>query len=291
MSEIVEWIDADGVSLVLNSPAVTLYQVDWEVTGRFMPRIETRVDEIPGQPGGLLREARHGVHEFILPLSIAASSESNLRTVLRGLVDRMDPTRGTGKIRVTSPVGDQREIHCVYAAGLEMAERSGSSGPEYQECPIAFTAYDPYWYDVSPTSETFTITSVATFFPIFPLRLTASQLVVDDAVTNSGSVDAWPVWTVTGPGSDITLRNLTTGEFISFPGRSITTGEILTIDTRPGVKSVTLGDGTSVYSWLDYSSTLWALRRGTNSIRLEMSGADFDVSALSISYYQRYLSP
>ncbi len=291
MSETFQWIDADGGILTIGGPGVSTYQVDWEASGRFMPRIETRVDQVPGQPGGLLREARHGIHEFILPLSIATNTESSLRTLLRDLVDRMDPVRGEGKLRVTSPVGDQREITCVYAAGLEMAEKTDVSGPTYQACPVAFTAHDPYWYDVSPTSKTFTITAVATFFPIFPLRLTASQLVVDDAVVNSGSVEAWPVWTITGPGADIKLTNLTTGEFISFPGQSITNDEILTIDTRPGAKSVTLGDGTNAYPWLDYSSTLWSLRRGNNSVRLEMGGADFDMSALSISYYQRYLSP
>lgn len=291
MSETIEWIDADGASLTINGPGVTTYQVDWEVSGRFMPRIEVQVDEIPGRAGALLRDTRHGIHEFILPLSIAASSESDLRTLLRDLVDRMDPTRGMGKIRVTSPVGDQREINCVYAAGLEMAEKEGSSGPEYQECPVAFTAYDPYWYDPSPTALTFSVTSVAAFFPIFPLRLTASQLVVDDTVVNSGSVDAWPVWTITGPGSGITLRNLTTGKFLTLDSVTLGVGESVSVDTRPGYRTVTRNDGTNLYPNMTLLSSLWPLARGANAVRLEMSGADFAVSEMSVSYYQRYLSP
>lgn len=291
MSEIVEWIDADGVSLTLNSPSVTLYQVDWDVTGRFMPRIETQVDEIPGRAGALLRDTRHGIHEFVLPLSIAASSEANLRSVLRDLVDRMDPTRGVGKIRVTSPIGDQREINCVYAAGLEMAEREGVSGPEYQECPLAFTAHDPYWYDPSPAEQSFSVTDTPDFFPILPVRLTSSELVADGVATNSGSVDAWPVWTITGPGSSITLRNLTTSKFLTLDGVTLQAGESAVIDTRPGYRTVTQNDGTNLYPYLTLFSTLWPLARGANSVRLEMTGVDAAVSELTLSYYQRYLSP
>lgn len=291
MSETFEWLDPDGVSLTIGGPSTTTYQVDWDAGGRFMPKIEAQVDQVPDQPGGLLRSTRHGVHEFVLPLSIAASTEADLRSILRSLVDRMDPTRGVGRIRVTSPVGDQREINCVYAAGLEVEEKTDVSGPLLQKVPVAFAAYDPYWYDVSPISKVFTLTSVPNFFPIFPIRLTASQLVVDDTVLNGGSVETWPVWTVTGPGGQVKLTNTTTNQTLSLPNINLTAGQVLTIDTRPGVKTVTLNDGTNMFGSIDHAvSSLWSLRRGANAIRLEMASINV-ASSLSVSYYQRYLSP
>lgn len=291
MSETFSWIDADGGSLTIGGPGVNTYQVDWKASGRFMPKIATEVDQVPGQPGGILRSARHDIHDFVLPLSIATTTESSLRTLLRDLMYRMDPTRGPGKIRVVSPVGDQREINCVYTAGLEVEEQEGPSGPTYQACPVAFTAHDPYWYDVSPTSKTFVLTSLPSFFPIFPIQLTASQLVVDDTILNDGDVETWPVWTITGPGASITLRNSTTGKLLSIPSITLTAGQVLTIDTRPGAKSVLLDDGTSQFSSVDWTvSTLWQLLKGTTVIRLEMTGITA-ASALSVSYYQRYLSP
>lgn len=291
MSETFEWIDADGASLTISGPTVTTYQVDMPASGRYMPKIRVQADGVPGQPGGRLRRADHDVRDFVLPLSVAAVSESNLRTLLRDLMYRMDPTRGQGKIRVTSPVGDQREITCLYAAGLEGDEKEDVTGPQFQAFPLAFTAYDPYWYDVSAISETFTTSAVAVFFPIFPLRLTASQLVVDDSVTNNGDVDAWPVWTITGPGSSIKLVNLTTGQYIYFPDVALGNDETIVIDTRPNIKSVLLGDGTNMYPELDPASFLWSLRKGANAIRLEMTGANYATSSLTISFYQRYLSP
>jgi phage-related protein len=293
MSETVEWIDADGVTLTLSGPGVTTYQVDWGVSGRYMPKIEVQVDSIPGRAGGVLRGARHGVHEFVLPLSLAASTESSLRTLLRSLVDCMDPTRGQGRIRVTSPLGDQREITCAYAAGLEMEEKLGdSSGPGFQACPLAMVAYDPYWYDVSPVSSpVWTVTDAPTFFPILPIRLTASELVVDEVISNSGSVEAWPVWTIRGPGADILLTNQTTGQYLQFKSSfSLGDGQFVTIDTRPGVKAVTLDDGTNLYDQLEAASSLWPLRRGDNAVRLEMSAVTA-VSSLQVSYWRRYLAP
>jgi hypothetical protein len=284
VTEVLQWIDPLGVATTLD--------VEWEVSGRFMPKIETQVDGVPGQPGGLLREARHGMREFLVTVWQSAGSDTALRTALRAFVKAMDPVRGNGKIRVTSPLGDQREITCRYATGLGMDEKLGdASGPDYQKIPVGFVAYDPYWYDVSPTSKTFALTSLPSFFPFFPFHLTASQLVVDDTVNNGGDVGTWPVWTITGPGSAVTLRNSTTGLLISIPSIALTAGQILTIDTRPGVKSVTLNDGTSLFSTIDHTvSQLWSLQDGVNAIRLEMTGITA-ASALSVSYYQRYLSP
>lgn len=291
MSETFEWIDADGTSLTISGPGVTTYQVDMPASGRYMPKIRVQADGVPGQPGGRLRRADHDVRDFVLPLSIAATSESNLRTLLRDLMHRMDPARGQGRIRVTSPVGDQREITCLYAAGLEGDEKEESTGPQFQAFPLAFTAYDPYWYATSFTSKSFSVTTVPNFFPLPPLHLTASELVVDDTVTNSGDVETWPVWTITGPGTDISLTNLTTSHTLSFT-TTLGAGEAITVDTSPGVKSVTLDDGTNVYQLVDWTvSSLWSLAQGMNAVRLDMSGITAGVSGLQVSYKQRYLSP
>lgn len=283
--EITQWIDADGASTTL--------EVEWDVSGRFMPRVEFEADGVPGQPGAYFRDVTHGIREFMLAIHIPGSNDIDLRAQMRNMVARMDPTRGAGKIRVTSPAGDQREIVCRYSGGLEMAEKLGeASGERWQRAVVSFLAHDPYWYDVSPTSQTFAVDPlVPSFFPIFPLKLTASELAVDAAVDNTGDVETWPVWTVTGPGSVIVLRNLTTSKTISFSTGALTASETLVIDTRPGYKTVKLGDGTNMYPALDTTSALWPLVRGTNTIRLEMSGVDNDVSSLNLSYWRRYLSP
>ena len=283
MSEVLQWIDPAG--------AATTLDAEWEVKGRFMPKIETQVDEVPGQPGGILRDARHGIREFLVVVWQSAASETALRTALRSFVRSMDPVRGQGKLRVTSPLGDQREITCQCITGLDLDEKLGeNSGPDYQKIPLGFVAYDPYWYVVSPVSQSFTMGTQPAFFPLFPLRLSSSQVAVEATLANDGDVETWPVWTLTGPGSQIRLVNLTTEQFIYLDTNTLGAGETLTIDTRPNKKTLTLQDGSNLFDWLSLDSTLWSLGTGTTLIHLEMSGAT-TASALSVSYHPRYLSP
>lgn len=282
MTELTQWIDPDG--------AIYTLDVDWSVAGRFMPTIVFESDTVPRQPGAVFRYANHGTREFLCPFDVTGVSEADLRTKVRQMIAAMDPTRGTGKIRVTSPVGDQREINCHVASGLDLQETLGDiSGPAWQRFPATFLAHDPYWYDTNATTQSFTTSTGALFFPIFPLKITASEIAVDATVDNTGDVDAWPIWTVTGPGSVIKLWNLTSSRYIYFPV-TLAAGSSITVDTRPGVKSATYDDGTNAYPDMNELSSLWPLQRGVNTIRLEMSGVTA-ASALTLVYARRYLSP
>lgn len=286
MSETVEWIDPDGNSTTLDT--------DGDVTDRFMPKIEFEEDGVPGQPGLRLRDTRHGVHEFGIPFWVGAASQIALRTALRAIVKAMDPTRGAGRIRVTAPGGDQREIWCRISGGLGLKEGSGSTGPTDQLVVGVFRAHDPYWYDVSATQTTFSITSVPSFFPwggTVLFRLTSSEIFADGTVDNLGDVDTWPVWTITGPGGVVTLTNLTTGETTAFTATTLGISETITIDTRPGVKTVTKGDGTNLFPDLSTLSSLWPLVPGANLIRIQMSGADAVTSSVTLSRTHRYVAP
>lgn len=280
-AEITQWIDPAG--------AVTLLDVDWDASGRFMPDIVHEEDGTPGRPGRRHRAARHDAHSFTLKLTVATADEASLRTAIRQLVHAMDPVRGEGTIRVTSPLADVREIACYYLSGLGLDEKPDNAGPTMQQANVAFRAYDPYYRDTAFTVQTFTIGAVPTFFPIFPIRLTSSQIAVDATVTNSGDVECWPVWTVTGPGSVIVLRNLTTGQSITFSTLALGAGESIVIDTDPG--TVTKQDGSNQFPDLTIGSDLWALQPGGNAVRLEMAGAVAGTSALQLNYRQRYLTP
>jgi hypothetical protein len=284
VTEVVQWIDPDGVATTLEH---------MEFTNRFMPPVKFDADGVPGQPGEVFREVEHGPREFGVVFDLVASGESNTRTAIRDMVKKLNPKRGPGTFRVTSPVGDQRQIVCRYAGGAGLVEKVGEhSGPDWQQFPVTFLAHDPYWYDVSPIEQTFTITAASpNFFPIPPIHLAASELAVDSSVDNTGDVTAWPVWTITGPGSGIKLTNQTTGRFTWFPSLVLAAGQTLVIDTRPGVKSTIVDGVTNVYSGLSVDSSLWSYVTGVNGIRLEMSGADNVLSGLEMRYYRRFLSP
>jgi hypothetical protein len=278
--DVTEWIDADG--------GTTTLDVEWNVQGRGMPPTAFEEDRVPERSGSRLRAARHGSRDMTFNVWITAATSAALRTLLRSLIPKFDPTRGDGRIRVTSELGDQREITCRYAGGLELAENLGStSALQLQRAPVAFRCFLPYWTDVSDTTVTYTTGVVSTFFPFFPLRLSSSEVFATGSVTNTGDVQTWPVWTITGPGSGIVLRNQTTGKLMSLT-LTLGSSETLVIDTREGTKTVTKGDGSNQFSALSATSSLWPLLRGVNAVQVEMSGATA-ASRVGLAYRPRYL--
>ncbi len=280
--ERVVWIEPDGSMSVLS--------VEWRASGRFAPAQEREEDTVPGEPGSRLRAVRHTAREFSLGLWITGTDETDLRTQMRDLVYRMDPVRGDGRIRVTAPGGDEREITCRTTGGLEMSEVLGdTSGPTVQRAAVLFRAADPYWSATADVVTTYTTSATPpSFFPFFPLRLASSEAFIDTTVTNSGDVATWPVWRVYGPGSALVLRNLSTGEVLQL-AVTLTAGEYVVIDTRPGQKTVTKNDGTNLFPSLTATSVLWALQRGPTLLRVEMTGTT-SASTVQLTYRPRYLS-
>src|SRR5918998_5905065 len=105
-----EWIDPDG--------ATTALWVEYDVKSIFAPPAVLTSEVVPGQPGQRLREVRHDAREFTLPLYLFNDDEdpSPLHQQIRDLVYAMDPVRGEGRLRVTTPLGDTREMGCRVVA-------------------------------------------------------------------------------------------------------------------------------------------------------------------------------
>lgn len=277
-----EWIDPDGTTWPLT--------VEYDTRGLFAPPARLQEDTVPGQPGLRLREVTHDAREVVLSLYWRNDDPAALHTTLRQITAAMDPARGVGKLRVTAPTADQRELNCVVTGGMDFSQTLGEQAtPTHQRAAVVFRAHDPYWHATSDTVTDYTLGSTATFFPILPIRLTDSATFADATITNTGDVDTWPVWQITGPASPtIGLRNLTTGKTATFGTTTLTAAETVTVDTRPGVKTITRQDGTNLFPALNGS--LWPLRRGSNAIRVEMAGTTA-ATKVRVSYRPRWLTP
>lgn len=283
MTEVVLWVAADGSETVLD--------VEWNVRGRFSPPAVFDAQGIPGEPGERVWDVRHGVMQFDLPFWVEADTESQLRAEMRATVARMDPRRGPGRLRVVAPAGDAREIYCHVAGGLGMDEVLGqSSGPQSQLVPAVIRAYDPYWWAVDDTVLDYPGGGVvATFFPFFAVRLSASEVFADTDVTNDGDVTTWPVWQLTGPFTDVTAENLTTAQQWALTAAA-TSLDTITVDTRVGAKTVVRSDGANLFGSLSAASQLWPFTPGLNHIRISMGGSTA-ASNVRLILRPRYLSP
>jgi hypothetical protein len=82
----------------------------------------------------------------------------------------------------------------------------------------------------------------------------------------------YPTWTVTGPGSQLTLTNSTTGQSLTL-NAAIGDGRTVTIDTRPGYQSVRRDDGTNLFGSLASDPALWPLLDAVNAVSATLTNA------------------
>ena len=107
------------------------------------------------------------------------------------------------------------------------------------------------------------------------------------SVQNNGDVETWPIWVFTGPGQNPTLTNQTTGEILHLI-LTLSAGQVLTIDTRPGIKTITREDGSNQYGNLDPTSILWSLRPSLTAITAAFTSTT-SASSVALRFKQRWL--
>lgn len=258
--------------------------------GLFMPPMDHETDDIPLSDGEYLRDAKVESNRIRLEIGIEGSSPADLRSKLNELTYSLLATRGDCKLKVVGPSSGEYYINCRYRDGLGLRLDQRNHGSNWHKADIDLEAYDPFWYG-SDITDQYTTGETAGWFPIFPLTLSASGIFADADINNIGRYKAFPRWAIMGPGTNPILRNTDTGEYISIT-YTLGEGESIAIDTRLGIKTILLNDGTNLRSggYVSRYSTLFPLAKGTNSIRLEMTGSN-DNSYLSCTYAPRYLGP
>lgn len=285
--ELMSWIDPDGVETMLNGEGHYLAMIGRQ--GAFAPPVALVTQDVPMQPGAREKYVQIGQNDLRVPVLVTATTESELAAARRALAAAMNPARGLGAIRNTAPDGSVRDLFCRLVDGLRGDESEASRGPGWLLAGLTFQAADPFWYDDQDTVQSFSAAAPLTFFaaPFLPLKLSSGLISTGFSVQNTGDVECWPIWTITGPGTNPTLTNSTTGETLALT-ITLTAGQILTIDTRPGKKTVVRENGSNQWGVVGSTSTLWALARGTNAIALSMTGTT-SASQLQLAYKQRYL--
>jgi hypothetical protein len=232
----------------------------------------------PGQIAmGLYAESQGDINAYMKLLDSIAYAFHSLRNGV--------PT--PGYLQVQRQDGSTRQLQVFTVSGTEVPTDETSFWSTYA---IALQSDDPYWYDLNPMSKTYVLAGQAVgILPLLPIALGASTVFGSDTITNDGGAEAYPVWTITGPGLPV-IQNVTTGRQFSF-NTALTSGQVIQVDTRPGRQSaVDVNAGVSVWSQIIQNSPrdLWSLARGDNKIFLTMGGAG-PGSSVVISWYRRWL--
>lgn len=281
----IEWITPEGVSWPwpMGQPA--------GVEGRGIPPIVMDEQAIIGD-GVSQGSPTFGAREITIPFKFQDHAPE-VRRLVREWASALaaDPLRRPGVLKVSSVLNDERQISCRYSAGFTFVE----SVNVYVTAAVTFRAAQPFWEDTTESGVVWAATTENTsFFPIPNpttgsfITLSQGDVITTDTVINSGDMPAWPIWEVTGPGSGvINIVNLDTGETIGF-SRSLQPGETITIDTRPGIKTVTAADGSNEFRSLGLSQ-LFALTPGATNVALSVGGAELG-TAIRLRFRRQWLT-
>lgn len=288
-SEVITWYDPDGGSHLLSD-----YPYFGMLRGRrgaFMPPVRHIEDRVPMQNGARFRQSFIEPRSLDMPFHMEDSDDEVLRAHLRNLMRWFDPSRGDGQLEIAYGATTRR-LNCRLQDGLGLDESDTNNGIYWQDFVLTLRAADPFWYDAVPSQVVFSSAGggAGFWFPILPLGLVPSAVFGTSDVENNGDVEAWPIWTIDGPTSGgIVLTNNTTGLEMQLTGLTLLLGQTLTIDTRPGHKTVERDDGSNRMGD-GFVGSLWPLARGTNSVTVSVGGSTTD-SRVQIDYYQGYFSP
>jgi hypothetical protein len=280
------WIDADGAEHALDY-ATTGYMVLPGVRGRWLPPVDWVEDGIPYIDGAVLRDVNVRPLEWDLPLLVTGTTPAQLHQRVRDLVTWMAPQRGDGIFVNTAADGETRRLTCRVDS-IDFVE----DNPPHRRVVVGLHAADPYWYADADETETwsqnFGLPSPP--FPVtFPWLFPSNILFAAATVDNPGDVESWPSWRIVGPGTNPSLRNVTTGETMVF-SRTLGLGESILVELTRDAVSITDGLGTKLFSTLSNPSVAWAIQPGINNIQVGMADATSD-SYVTLTYRPRFVGP
>lgn len=287
-------IDSRGVEHALSEAAGFI--VERGLSGAWSPEIEPVRHRSAFSDGVAVARVDVGERRLSLPVFVRAESPAGLRDRLEQVVSWLDTRDGAATLRAVNESGDTRDLTVRLADAPSIEESAGARGRGWQRVSLEFvTDGAPYWADSADVVLSYTTGGAARGLigasPFFPLSLAASSILAQPiVVVPIEAVGAWPTWTVLGPGAELSLRNLTTGEHLTLSDWTIPAGGRVEIDTRPRRQRIHDGSGSRLFSRLDAGSDFWKLTRGENRLQIELDGATA-ASSVTLRYRRLWWTP
>ena len=269
-------------------------------TGLDMPPYALFSDESPNLDGSIFRNARAAAREIMIPVYLYGIDRQTINQLKRKLFQLFNPKRGYCVLRFTEGDGISRNLSCYYKGGMEGAEGTDTAGFTWAKYGLTFTAMDPWFYPERDESVRWSFGTgeplVSPSKPFFPMSLTNGVVGGDGqglAIYNPGDVEAWPVWVLQGPIRSFSLVG-PYGASVAAPVPAdnsdlVPAGRTLTIDTRPGRKTVRDDLGTNYWASLSASPQFWSVEPGETFANVSVVTGS-GMAAVTLSFTPRYAS-
>ncbi len=273
------WRDVNGVATVLSE--ANGYKVLRGAVGLGVAEPKDTIDSYIAFDGAALVKRRRDTLSVILPLFIKHATRA--QTLVEQLATAV---QGPGELEYADGVNTRFLKNVVYSGGLG-GNLENAPNPLWRKVPLALLALDPWWYGPANAAELSVATATAfdaavSFDAVLPFDGGASA-----SVSVTGDTSAYPVITVTGPATTLTVGS---GGLSWSINAALIPGDVLVVDHRPGSRGPRKNGGLVDWSLLTQASRLFTLAPGTTSV---ISGTTGSTGATSISmqYEPRFLTP
>jgi hypothetical protein len=264
-------------------------------SGLDMPPFELHTDDSPNLDGSIYRGSRAAARQILLPLFVYGVDRQGLISFKRRLANALNPKNGYCVLKFVEQDGAVRTLQCYYVSGMEGNESVDASGFSWVSYGIQLTAVDPWFYGDTEEVANWSFGTPLPFLgsPFFPVRLSSGtpasgQLIV----TNPGDIEAWPVWTITGPLKSFTFTGPDGSSSWGIPAQPggvdcLANGRTLTVDTRPGYKTITDDQGTNYFPLLSANPVLWSVPAGTSTVQATLV-AGSGIPSVKVELFPRF---
>lgn len=261
------------------------------IDGVGIPPVRRLTERSALQHGLADRGFRLDARRMTLQLATDVQDEYQLYGLMDRIAGAFAPTDDPLKLLITRDDTEQRQIDCYVDGEIDfgLSQRTGT----LQNITIPLLAPDPTWYYPTQQSSSTAITNGS-----------ASNVAID---VSGWTWEDWPIVTLTGPlDAGYTIYFYPIGGLLLFSS-ALPAGESIIIDCRPNYRSILrVSDNANKMGYLDpaysiyfSSAKLVAPKVGSaalgstvtsNSIYVLSAAGTTGASAMSVSWYKRYLS-
>lgn len=187
------------------------------------------------------------------------------------------PARLTMDLNTTPGTSDEWWLDVVRSGGGDWDWGSDTDGKSFIHSVFTFEAGDPYWTSIDQESKVISPEGVG--LGILGPGVSLAQLRVGSAdgfgtttISNSGEVEAYPIWTIEAPFASFTLTDSAgrTLKWTNAGGGVKSTGKIM-VNTKDG--TVVDETGANRYTELDTAPQFWSVPPGSTVASVVMTSA------------------
>lgn len=246
------------------------------------PPVALTVDDFAAFDGGVLVRRRRPARAIALPMHL--THPTRVATRVAQLASLL---ADTGELHYSDGTHTRTLRDVTYEAGLS-GDLSNAHSPLTRDIVLSLLALDPWWYG-EEEYKAFNIAAGTAFSAAISFNAAIPfSGGSGTAVVVEGDTDAYPVFTIIGPATTLTIT-LGTGS-LSLAGE-LADGSELVIDSRPGSRGPRLNGGDVDWSLLTAESRLFTLPVGLQSITVGGTTGTTGDTSVALTFEPRWLTP